>query len=343
MIDKYSGAISYNRYSLQTSQTLILIIDKFNETEDFLILLEHYDDIAIFPNSNKIDLNAEMYQVKTGEKEISINQLLKGKKEKESIIEKLHNHNKANYEFNVSSICLIVNFPIKDIISKAGKIDFSEITTEIQNQIINALKKKNIENIELTNFSIIKTDLTNDSHLNIAENKFIDFLCKVNPSIGIGSAKNTFKSIMDILSLKQSKEQDKYRNNNLEVITKEKGVTRKEFSNIISYANYCDPITFEYLESIVENHFPDWSINKIAVAFSMIHDSIKKMDKDYFEIFRSAIDIKENNKYEMDNFKDSTLQFISDIKCENSWNRYVVLDNYFVEVIAITILCKKGV
>ena len=46
-IDKTSGAMAYNRLDMQVSQALYMAIELYDSL-DYLFVMDHYDDIAIF-------------------------------------------------------------------------------------------------------------------------------------------------------------------------------------------------------------------------------------------------------------------------------------------------------
>lgn len=102
-IDKKSGSISYNRFEYQITQALNLAIslyDKYN----YLIILEHYDDITLFENNNNIK-DIHHYQVKT--KNVQYTKFEKILKE--GFLDNLIGHLNDNNINDVKEISLIIN------------------------------------------------------------------------------------------------------------------------------------------------------------------------------------------------------------------------------------------
>lgn len=85
MNDVVSGSMAYNRLSMQISQSMLFIVDIFDDFDDFLLTLDYFDDITVFENGN-MDGNVSYYQLKTDEK-VTITSIINKK-----WLHKLYNH-----------------------------------------------------------------------------------------------------------------------------------------------------------------------------------------------------------------------------------------------------------
>lgn len=73
--DTKSGSIAYNRLDMQISQVLHLAIEVYDNL-DFLLVLDHYDDITLFDDASSTD-TVSYYQMKTNDLSLPWQRLLK--------------------------------------------------------------------------------------------------------------------------------------------------------------------------------------------------------------------------------------------------------------------------
>lgn len=106
MNDVVSGSMAYNRFSMQISQSMLFIVDIFENVDDFLLTLDYFDDITIFENED-MQGRVRYFQMKTDES-VTINAIIK-----KEWIHKLYEHIK-NDDLSESQISLITTSVVKD-------------------------------------------------------------------------------------------------------------------------------------------------------------------------------------------------------------------------------------
>lgn len=337
MNDVVSGSIAYNRLSMQISQSMLFIVEIFDEFDDFLLTLDYFDDITIFESEN-MEGHVSYFQLKTDEKVTVANIIDK------EWIHKLYNHIKVSNDSTKTEISLItaenVTYKRKKIV-ESGKKNFNEFSEEIREKFVKVLSEYydcDASEIDLSNFSIMKTVLTKDAHYIIAENKVIELLKKINPDISLGTADLTFKSLSTIMNQKQSAEVPK--DAGKEVIKKKKSISKKEIQEILDYGNKLTIPDFNIIESVAKNMELD--LGKIATAYAKILADIKNKNVLFFELINDSIEFLKEYTYDSNlTFYENVNNFIKFIKKNNLRNFYVTVDNFYVEVIAISLLLKE--
>ncbi|CAT04773.1 Uncharacterised protein [Mesomycoplasma conjunctivae] len=202
-MDKTSGSITYNRLRFQIAQSMLFIIDFYDNLEDFILTLDYFDDITFFDNE-EMDGSVSYFQLKTNE-QVTITYIIK-----KGWISKLYKHLKSDNKDNVSKISLIVSSNIKDKQKKIveyGEKKFGDLPQNVKEEIIKSIAtnyKCNESEVDLSKFSIIKTVLTKDTYFQLAENKLTTFLEKINPDITLRTSKLIFNSLWAWMDSKQA-------------------------------------------------------------------------------------------------------------------------------------------
>lgn len=336
MNDVVSGSMAYNRFSMQISQSMLFIVDIFENVDDFLLTLDYFDDITIFENED-MQGRVRYFQMKTDES-VTINAIIK-----KEWIHKLYEHIK-NDDLSESQISLITTSVVKDNkkkIVESGEKKFNEFSEEIREKFVKVLSEYydcDASEIDLSNFSIMKTVLTKDAHYIIAEKKVIELLKKINPDISLGTADLTFKSLSTIMNQKQSAEVPK--DAGKEDIKKKKSISKKEIKEILDYGNKLTIQEFGVIAKATENVVEDFG--KLAIAYANIMGDIRNKAGIFFELIDSAIELKKIFVYDYTlNFSENANNFILLIKNNNLKNIHVISDDFYVEVIAVSLLLRK--
>lgn len=229
--DLAAGSRAYNRFVIQISQSLLYAIELFEELDEYLITLDYYDDITIF-NDNTINdaTSVSYYQMKTDEK-VTITKIIK----KDWLL-KLYNHVISPFVENkrINQLGLILTSSISDNkASSSSKLNrFDKLPPKVKKKFIDDLAfKNNLEpdDINLSDFYIIKTELSVDAHQRIVGSKLTDFMVEKNPDITVRACNSLFEAIMTHLSKLQSYELDKL--SKIEDIESFKSFTKNDFEN----------------------------------------------------------------------------------------------------------------
>ena len=112
-LDPTSGAMAYNRFDMQVSQVLHMAIELY-DTDDFLFVLDHYDDISLFDDENN-PTTVSYYQMKTSGEHILFSTALK-----DEWISKLYSQ-QVNTDWITKEMGLITNCPIHVTLSGQKK------------------------------------------------------------------------------------------------------------------------------------------------------------------------------------------------------------------------------
>ena len=73
--DTRSGSLAYNRLDMQVSQAIHMAVEMFHNW-DYLLVLDHYDDITIFDDENSPAV-VSYYQMKSHEEVITISTVIR--------------------------------------------------------------------------------------------------------------------------------------------------------------------------------------------------------------------------------------------------------------------------
>lgn len=179
--------------------------------------------------------------------------------------------------------------------------------------------------------------MTKDTHFEIAEKRFQSLLEKINPDISLGTAKLTFNSLNTIMQQKQAIELPE--NSKIDEI-KKKSISKKEIQEILDYGDRLTIPDFNIIESVAKNMELD--LGKLAIAYANILTDIKNKNVIFLELINNSIEISKEYSYDSNlTFYENVNDFIKFIKNNSSRNFNVIVDNFYVEVIAISLLLKE--
>ena len=245
-IDVQAGSRSYNRLDMQISQALHMAIELF-ENIDFLLVMDYYDDISIFDNSDN-PKSVSYYQIKTSDDTIIFSTILR-----EEWLPKLYAH-LNNPVYLIETLGLITNCPVKidDKIFKEEKTPFSKFNDKTVRKIKEDISNKmNIamDAVDLSKFVHIRTTLTIEKHKDIVEQELSNFLKALYPKITVDSVKTIFQSIVDMLTKRQTYELlDK--NSDFPTVRAKKGVSKNDISRVVKMTMLISIPEFSIIERL---------------------------------------------------------------------------------------------
>lgn len=337
-MDLVSGSMSFNRLEFQISQSLMFIIDIYEQWEDFVLTLDYYDDITIF-DSEDMNHSVCYYQVKTTE-DVKVDHIIKNE-----WLNKLYEHLTDTSDLEISEIGLVTSSVVRDknikIVDK-GKKKFTDIPENVRNKIIQHLADSigcTVDEIDITKFAFIKTSLTKDTHHQLVENRLTELLRDKNPDINLRTSKLTFQTLIELMVKKQAFEVTKTSNPSREDIRKNKSITKKEFSDVIKYASSITLPEYYLVEPYVERFFKDFS-NEIMRAYVQILSDIKNKDKLFYALFNNSLDIWNNGDCDRGDIEQLP-KFVEQIKSKNRSNVHVFSNDYYAETISLILFVKE--
>ena len=241
-IDEKAGSMAYNRLDMQVSQALYMAIELYDSL-DYLFVMDQYDDITIFDISSN-PFFVSYYQMKTHESSIRIDTVLS-----HEWLAKLHKHlDKPDWlvkELGLITNCeLDISFKVEDSQGKkrqhtkklnAERTPFDKFPLVVVDRIKNDLAERldlSSEDVDLSKFVHMRTVLAIANHRDIAEHKVTQFLSDKYSGIKVDTARIIFKSMLTLLSEKQSYERlgD---NADFGTVVRKKGVYKKDIKKII--------------------------------------------------------------------------------------------------------------
>ncbi|MBK6266145.1 DUF4297 domain-containing protein [Marivirga sp. S37H4] len=236
-----SGSSSSNRFDYQKDWAICKLLELHTNPEDYLLTLEHHDDVIIFDSSSD-PTKISFYQVKTNKKNHwTLNELIKQKKGKTSLLNsplgKLFDH-LVKFGNKVESLNFITNNKVKGVLADKSKCEdtsgfcLSELKSTELDKIIVALKNehslndlKDFQNI--TFFKLGELDI--DKHSDLAKARIVDFLDKNFSDLSYKIAP-LYKSIFDEIKMKTDYEKSV---TNFEELKSKKSISRNDFDRYI--------------------------------------------------------------------------------------------------------------
>lgn len=247
-------------FELQLCYGLKLLFSRYANTDDFVVLFEFHDDLALILNPENPS-EIKFYQLKSYANDLTLASLLKREKSKkapklgktetkDSVIEKLYS-NIEKFGSMASSADLVSATHCKapktsDKILHKERFTFDELSLHDQTEIITLLKARfessEIDKASLAKIGYSKVQISKEEHLQIVKGAVHDFLLTVT-----GTDEQPLEAltatIKEICRKKQIKKASDVSPVYSEAI-KQKGVSKSEISQWISTAkNYrkCPP------------------------------------------------------------------------------------------------------
>lgn len=299
-IDKTSGSMAFNRLDMQISQAILLSIEVYTNL-DFLLVMDFYDDIALFDDSKNPN-SVCYYQMKTTEPHFTFNTIISNE-----WLDKLYEHIN-NSQYIINELALITNCPIKETEQpvkeyKNSRTAFTLFNENTKNKITKDISLHfNIpeDKVDLSKFVHIKTNLTINKHKDLAEHELADFLYNDYKNISYDSIKVIYQSLVMLLTKKQEYEAIE-KTASFETVRKHKGVSKDDIQSIINRTLLIRIPPFETLSKVLK--FDNEKELHAALEYSRIlADSNTKSDEFYKIVEKIDYLIQENNIAENEGF-----------------------------------------
>lgn len=295
-----SGSIAKNRLTIQLSFAIQLIVDLYS-VEEFTIFMDCIEDIAVKTVDNEQE-KLFMYQVKTKKNgEFSLNYIINQK-----WFEKLYKHTNefigVDYE-----MALVSNVDVKE-----GQIIFPNERTKIDEEIVEKKDAKEnekrlyrikkcisdneripIEEVDLSRFYFIKSNLHCDTHKEQALKKFEEFIIGIDKNAELIKTKAFFTALYDTLDSRFNNEINPETTDIVEIVRK-KGYTKGEFKDsLTAYLNESIPKNSELysllnITSIAEQ-------KEIAAQRPQFLMDLTKRDEPFKILWDEVLDYIRNN------------------------------------------------
>lgn len=270
--DTNSGSLAYNRLEMQVSQAIHMAVEMYQEL-DYLLVLDHYDDISIFDKEDSPAV-VSYYQLKSKEDLITIDSVVR-----KEWLPKLYLHLK-NETWQVKELGLVTPCVLKVTASKKEgikeqilsrpKTPFVDIGIAMQRKIkedIGEALSISAESVDLTKFVHMRTILTIAEHRNIAEQKLNEFLYNAYPHITINTAKAIFNTLVELLSQKQRYE-GLNKDADYKTVRKNKGVSKNDITRIINSAMIVSIPKFD--EIVQWSGYHDSEAHELSLAYLQV-------------------------------------------------------------------------
>ena len=346
-IDTTSGTLAYNRLDMQVSQSLLFAIELYDSL-DYLIILDHYDDITIFDDQQNCT-TVSYYQLKMKEKAVTIHTVLE-----EEWLTKLYEHlNEPNKI--IRELGLITNqFITAQLkIDKNGKTltetkkvlssdrtRFDNINTETKRKICEDIAKRkeiNPEDVDLSKFIYLKTILTIESHRDLAEKALTDFLHEKHPKMALAVAKTIYRSLFEIISKKQTREIGATAS--FDIVKAHKSFSKREIDKIIDITSIIEIPSFSSISA--NNRIPNEYLSKAALAYTCILEDSNKNDAVFNRTFDTLRKIIQKIHFTMEeSLWDFSGRCFEEYAKENTRNIHVLSADLYINVLALCILVK---
>lgn len=306
--DTKSGSLAYNRLDMQISQAIHMAVE-LHKNLDYLLVLDHYDDISIF---DKEDFPAVVsyYQLKSNEEAIIIDSIVRSK-----WLPKMYLHLK-NESWNVKELGLVTPCVLKVKASKKDgikeqtlsdeKTSFNKMDAVTQNKIKQDIGKAlsiPTDEVDLSKFVHMRTTLTIAKHRSMAEHDLNDFLHGIYPNITLDVAKTIFNTLVELLSQKQACE-GVSKDADFDTVRKNKGVSKNDITRIINSAMMVSIPTFD--EIVQWSEYKGAEKELLCAYLDVIVDFQRKIgiQSDLFRKINDAI--KKDPRHNAENMLDYT-------------------------------------
>lgn len=238
-----SGSRAYNRLDFQISQAMLLVVEWY-DCEDFTIVMDFYDDVAVFEGENG---PVSFFQIKTDEEPITIGTIL-GQNWLHELCRYL-----VQYADRVKEIALITSSPIKLKRGSLQKSDKSSALKLLQGEELSEFLKNvetayGVSRLQIESALFYRCSLLGvRNHEKYAQGEFVNFLQSQYESIGVKLANTIASTIRGILQTAQKTESID-ENASEEEVKKCKGVTRTHIEKIIQDCVFVEPLNWRDIE-----------------------------------------------------------------------------------------------
>ena len=227
------GSRTKNRLTVQLSCAVQLIMEFY--TTDYLILMDYIEDISVVENpENPSDIHLYQVKTKTADKSYLLSAIINNK-----WYQKLY-QNAQKYATFLSDATVICNADVVhsgEVVFENEKTSLKDIEInknikKIKNAIAKDLKIKE-NDVDLSKFYFVRSNLSVKGHKNEVEYEFEDFLLSKDPELQVATVKSIYRLIYDRLDEKFNNEISENCTDINEIFSK-KGLNGREVKDIIS-------------------------------------------------------------------------------------------------------------
>jgi hypothetical protein len=281
------GATASNRFDFQKNWAICKVLELHKRPSDYLLTLEHHDDIIIFDSSTD-PKKISFYQVKTKDGNWTLNQIIKQQKTKSgnltnSYLGRLYLHLET-FDKSVESLNFITNAVIK------GKLKGNQKCEETSGFSCDQLEDKELQNLENglkseTGNTILKDfkkrtffklgELDIHQHEIITKGKLSEFIDEQFPDSKYQIAP-LYRSIFDEIKMKSNYEREV---TDFEGLKKSKSLSRNDvesYLGMISKQNDRNELT-KSIENRLNSEMADFKLVKSFNAKAKVYE-IKLMN-----------------------------------------------------------------
>jgi hypothetical protein len=280
-----SGSSSSNRFDFQKNWAICKILELHQKPNDYLLTLEHFDDIIIFDSSTDPQ-KISFYQVKTNKSpNWTLNSLTSRKKGKNGLLNshlgKLYD-NLDKFGDAVETLNFVTNNKVKGKLKNDVKCEdtdgfcCNELEDVALNKIINDLKLEHSLNSlkgfeKITYFKL--GELSIDKHTELTKAKLADFLDNNLANVKYQIAP-LYKSIFDEIRMKSDVEKTVL---DFDELKNKKSISRENFDSYIDELKKTED--FKGKRISIENR-----LNTESISF----DKIKQFSNRSYNQYRSG-------------------------------------------------------
>lgn len=238
-----AGSDTYNRFGFQVAVAIELILKLADNKEDFMVLMDHLDDVVIIHKTDDDKINIFFYQVKSKNKGyITINTIIDKKWFDKMYynIKSLDSYDSTAILITNTGISFADNTYVKDleVVSLAEYLEQNG-KEDLKKEIIEKIAQSNkiSENeVLLDKLYMQKTILLLDDYDNQLKGKLHDFAVKLYPNLTAVSIDAIFNKIKIELEKKQK---NKFNPTipTIEKLYAQKGFSSNRLNSIISLVN----------------------------------------------------------------------------------------------------------
>lgn len=243
-----SGSIAKNRLTIQLSFAIKLIVELY-AVEDFTVFMDCIEDVAVKKVVNGTE-ELFLYQVKTKNRgEFTLNYII-SEKWFQNLYKHTYNFSGFNYEIAlVSNVDITDNqiiFPNEKTKISADTVEKEEVKDDEKRlyrikKCISDSEYIPIEEVDLSKFYFIKSNLHCDTHKEQALKLFEDFIINIDSNAELIKTRAFFTALYDTLDSRFNNEINP-KTTDINEIVRKKGYTKNEFEqSLATYLNESIP------------------------------------------------------------------------------------------------------
>lgn len=296
-----SGSISKNRHRNEILWGLKQIFDLYKSGKDFVVIFDNKCDIEIV-----LDNLISFYQIKTGNKNFTIDKLVKvSSKKKNSILSTLYSlYNDSTKSLNVVSNCYL---SLKDSkTSRQESISFNDLSFDEKEKIKDHIKKHLEVDIDLSKVYFLRSELCITSPNVLLLGYTFKFLQSVSKNLK--SRADSFFEYMQSLVFEKACYENTCKSLN-DAITY-KGITKNQVERILNNFQISNDSrqqkTYAYFDKLYNNILSRVRIKRAYIRLNKIENQIILN-----QATKQILDYINNHKEMLDNDESGVVQLLS--------------------------------